>query len=118
MPIQQVIHISLSIPLYYLIISLQLINTRQKLDRVFVLLPKKKLKKLPLTSIDIHFKSLVEKIYKIYITLFFECLVEFIANYNTKTCKIHKCAKIICWVYFMFIKILKIILRNYYYYYY
>jgi len=117
MPIQQVIHISLSIPLYYSIRSLQLINTHQKLDRAFVLLPKKIFKKLPPTSIDIHCKSLVEKNIKIYITLFFECLVEFIANYNTKTCKIHKCAKINCWVYFMFIKILKIIIRNYDYYY-
>jgi hypothetical protein len=61
MPIQQVIHISLSIPLYYLIISFQFINTREELNRAFVLLPKKLVKKLPPTSIDIHCKSLVEK---------------------------------------------------------
>ncbi len=42
--IQQVVHITLSIPLYHSIRSFQFINTCQQQDRTFVLLPQKKYK--------------------------------------------------------------------------
>jgi hypothetical protein len=41
MPIQQVVHITLSIPLYHSTRSFQFINTCQQQDKTFVLLPKK-----------------------------------------------------------------------------
>jgi hypothetical protein len=71
-------------------------NTCEKLDKAFLLLPKFFIEKLLPISIDIHCKSLVEKD----ITLDSLCLAEFIANYNTKTCKIRKCVKVIHWVCF------------------
>jgi hypothetical protein len=55
-------------------------------------------KKLSLTSINIHCKSLVEKYIEKDTILDSLCLAQFIANYDTKTCKICKC--VIFWACF------------------
>jgi hypothetical protein len=96
MLVQQAIDISLSISFYQLTRYFQFINISEKLDRAFVLLPKFFIEKLPLISTDICCKSLIEKD----ITLDSLCFAEFMANYNTKTCKIRKCVKVIHWVCF------------------
>jgi hypothetical protein len=61
MSIQQVVHITLSIPLYRSTRSFQFINTCQQQDKAFVLLPQKKIQGLFPNSTKIHCKSLVDK---------------------------------------------------------
>jgi hypothetical protein len=60
MSIQQVIHLSLSIPLYHSTRSFQFINTYEENDKK-KLLPQKVLNKLFPNSTNIHCKSLIEK---------------------------------------------------------
>jgi hypothetical protein len=113
--IQQVIHISLSIPLYYSIRYFPFINTCEELDRAFVLLSKNILKKIPPTSIDIHCKSLVKKYFKIY-NIFLVALSNLYQIITLKHVKFINVLKSFLGFVLMFIKILEIILRNYYYY--
>jgi hypothetical protein len=61
MSIQQVVHISLFISLYHSTRSFQFINTCEQQDRAFILLPQKILQQLSPNSIEIHWKSLVDK---------------------------------------------------------
>ncbi len=89
MSIQQVVHISLSIPFYHSTRSFQFINTCNKHERPFVLLPQKILHNLPPTSKNIHCKSLIDKYKERHHSLKNVSLVEFIVSYNTKTCKKH-----------------------------
>jgi hypothetical protein len=61
MPIQQAIHILLSIQFYHSTKSFQFINTCEKSKKPFMLLPQKILQNLIPTSTNIHCKSLIEK---------------------------------------------------------
>jgi hypothetical protein len=61
MSIQQVVHITLSIPLYHSTSSFQFLNTCQQQDKTFVLLPQKIIQGLSPNSTEFHCKSLVDQ---------------------------------------------------------
>ncbi len=88
--IQQVVYLTLSIPLYHSTRSFQFINTCQQQDKTFVLLPQKKYD-LSLSFTKLHCKSLVDKYINWNEKLNDFCLVEFVANYDIKVNK--RCSK-------------------------
>jgi hypothetical protein len=60
MSIQQVVHITLSIPLYHSTMSFEFINTCRQQDKTFALLPQKKYGLSP-NFTEFHCKSLIDK---------------------------------------------------------
>jgi len=94
--IQQVVHITLSIPLYHSIRSFQFINTCQQQDKHLYYYHKKNIRLI--SNVEIHCKSLVDKYINQNERLNDLCLTKFVVNYDTKVNKIHNKIKIICWV--------------------
>jgi hypothetical protein len=97
--IQQVVHIKLSMPLHKSTRSFQFIYTcHNKIKHLYYY--HKKIQGLFSNSTKIHCKSLVDKYINRNERLNDFCLVEFVANYDTKVNKRRNKTKIICWVSF------------------
>jgi hypothetical protein len=73
------------------------------------------LQKLPTTSTNVHYKSLIDKYIKRHATLHFIYLVEFIAKYDTKSCKKIVIKKSFIGFRLIYIIIIIIIIKNCYY---
>jgi hypothetical protein len=72
MYVQQAIHLTLSMPLYYTTRFFQFINTCKKHKKTFVLLPQTLLQKKNSTSIDIYYKSLIDIYMSFYMTYVYQ----------------------------------------------